>query len=244
MPSLDRGCRSNHFCLTRYVNPPLRAILVTRQDELTAGDLRRMALGYLSPHTRESGGISKACTPTPGVAEDRKRNTRAPVEHTPNARPRSRASTVEGSTEQNDEVEVMSGGSGTTSGEQSSNASSRGSVITRSGRIPINRVISGGRPIGKKRGPKRLCGLDRCGSTSEWAIPHWDACGDCGVAHTGNEFLCAACHRPEDGTKRWIHLGPLVHEQAMAWFEQCREAEEGLPVWVVESFVPSTSCLC
>ncbi|CAM9114542.1 unnamed protein product [Ascophyllum nodosum] len=30
----------------------------------------------------------------------------------------------------------------------------------------------------------------------------------------------------------------------MAWFEQCRAAGEGLPVCVVESFVPSTSCLC
>ena len=130
------------------------------------------------------------------------------------------------------------------SGEKSSNASSREGAITRSGRVPINSVISGGQPIAKKRKRKALCGLDKCGSTSEWAMSQGAACVDCGVTHTGNEFLCAACHRTEDGINIWRHLGPSMYAEAIAWFEQCRAAGEGLPTCVVESFVPSTSCLC
>ena len=143
-----------------------------------------------------------------------------------------------------DEDEIVSRGSGTMSGETSSNASSRAGASTRSGRVPISSVISGGQPISQKKKTKALCGLDKCGSTSEWAMPQSAACVDCGAAHTGNEFLCAACHRTGDDNKRWKHLGPSLYAQAVEWFEQCRAAGEGLPTCVVESFVPSTSCLC
>ncbi|CAM9469411.1 unnamed protein product, partial [Ascophyllum nodosum] len=180
-------------------------------DEVAAGDLRHMASGHLSPRPRELGARNQASPPAPGVTEDRKRNTRPPLEHTPNNRPRARARTGGGSTVRGDQDEIVSGGSGTMSGETSSNASSRAGATTRSGRVPINSVISGGQPISKKNWPKPLCGLDKCGSTSEWAMPQSAACVDCGTAHTGNEFLCAACHRTGDDIKRWKHLGPSLY---------------------------------
>ena len=134
----------------------------THQDEVAAVDLRRMTSGDLSPRTCELDAINKACPPALGVTEGRKRNTRAPLEHTRDTRPRVRTRTGEGSTVQSDGAEVVSGGGGTMSGEQSSNASSRGSVITCSDRVPINSVFSGEQPIAKKCGRKIPCGLDKC----------------------------------------------------------------------------------
>ena len=225
--------------------PPYSALSQsTHQDEVAAGDLRHMTSGHLSPRPRELGARNQASPPAPGVTEDRKRNTRPPLKHTPNNRPRARARTGGGSTVRGDKDDIVSGGSGTMSGETSSNASSRAGATTRSGRVPISSVISGGQPISKKNWPKPLCGLDKSGSTSEWAMPQSAACVDCGTAHTSNEFLCAACHRTGDDIKRWKHLGPSLYAQAVEWFEQCRAAGEGLPTCIVESFVPSTSCLC
>ncbi|CAM9094088.1 unnamed protein product [Ascophyllum nodosum] len=202
-----------------------------------------MASGYLSPRTRELGARNKACPPALGVTEDRKRITHPPLEHTANDRPRVQQGRAKGPPCRAMGTK-LSGGSGTMSDEKYSNAFSRGGAITRSGRVPINSVISGGQPIAKKHTRKGLCGLDKCGSTSEWDMPQGAAFVDCGAAHTGNELLYATCHRTGYGTKRWIHLGPSLYTKAFAWFEQCRAAGEGLPTYVVESFVPSTSCLC
>ena len=190
------------------------------------------------------GAGSTAGPPALGVTEARKRNTRSPLEQTPDARPRVRVKTDKGSTAQSDGGKGMSGSNGTMSGGQSLGASSRGSATTCSGSVPISRVIPVGKPIVKRRGRKALCGLGKCGSTAEWAKSQGAACVDCGVAHTDNEFLCAACHRTGHGWSRWNHLGPDLRAQAVAWVEECRAVGEGLPTCVVGSFVPSAACLC
>ena len=68
-------------------------------------------------------------------------------------------------------------------------------------------------------------------------------CEDCGggLIHTGEEFLCAACHRP---SKRWLHLGPTILDDAIAWAKERRAAGAGLPRAVVKSYAPSEACLC
>ena len=53
-----------------------------------------------------------------------------------------------------------------------------------------------------------------------------------------------ACYLTGDGTTSWFHLGPSLYAQAIAWVEEFRAAGEGLPTYVVESFVRSTSCPC
>ena len=94
----------------------------------------------------------------------------------------------------------------------------------------------------KRRGSLPACGLEKCGSTAGWAMVGEGPCEDCGggVFHTGEDFLCAACHRT---SPRWYHLGPSVRGDAVAWVQECRAVGAGLPTAVVKSFVPSGACL-
>ena len=205
------------------MTPYMVGKLAPNSSHLTKGLINYVpGRGYFRAVSSRNEDKFVTSPPPQSLNGSRKRNTRAPLEHTRDARPRVRTRTGKGSTVQSDGDEVVSGGSGTMSGEQSSNASSCESVITRSDRVPINSVISGGQPIAKKCGRKTLCGLDKCRSTSEWVMSQGAACGDSGAVYSGNEFLCAACHRTGDGNKRWFHLGPSLYAQAIAWVEECR----------------------
>ena len=61
------------------------------------------------------------------------------------------------------------------------------------------------------------------------------------MIHTGEEFLCAACHRPSNC---WKHLWPNLLDDAIAWAKECQAAGIGLPGAVIKSFVPLEACLC
>ena len=158
------------------------------------------------------------------ITEAEKRNTPSSLEHTLNARPRVRARTGKGSTVQSDGGGGVSGDSGAGSGGQSSGAFSRGSVTSRSCRVTIGRTISGWQPIVKQGGRKALCGLAKCGCMAGWGMSQGAGCVDCVIAHTGNKFLCAACHRKRHDCNRWKHLGPDLRAQAIAWVEKIRAA--------------------
>ena len=61
------------------------------------------------------------------------------------------------------------------------------------------------------------------------------------MIHTGEEFLCVACHDISDRCK---HLGSDLRDDTIAWVKGCGAARAGLPTAAVKSFVPSEACLC
>ena len=165
------------------------------------------------------------------------------MKQTPNARPRARARTEEWSNLQSGRLHGDSGGSSAVTSGHPSETSSAFIRRTRSGRVPNVASDSGERAIVGRRGTPPACGLAQCGSTARWEMSGEGPCEDCGggVSHTGEEFLCAACHRPSNS---WRHLGPGLLDDAIAWAKECRAAGTGLPGAVVKSFVPSQACLC
>ena len=172
-----------------------------------------------------------------------KRSARTPVKQTMNVRPRARARTEEWSDSQSDRVDGVSGGTSVVTSGQSSEASSRVVLGTRSGRVLKCASMSGEGTHRNRSRSLPACGLTKCGSTAGWALGGEGPCEDCGggVIHTGEDFLCAACHRT---SPRWYHLGPNLRDDAIAWVQDCRAAGAGLPTVVVKSFVPSGACLC
>ena len=95
----------------------------------------------------------------------------------------------------------------------------------------------------RRYGPPPACGLVQCGSTALWKMSGKGPCEDCGggAFHTGEEFLCAACHHPSE---RWLHLGPRKLHDAIARAKERRATGVGLPRAVVKSYAPSKACLC
>ena len=113
---------------------------------------------------------------------------------------------------------------------------------TRSGGVPNVASNSVERAIMRRHGPPPVCGLAQCGSTALWRISGEGPGEDCGVGviHTGEEFLCVACHRTSN---RWKHMGPNPLDDAITWAKECRATVAGLPRAVVKSSVPLEACL-
>ena len=219
----------------------------TRKDEVATNDLRPITSRDASSSLAKLG--AGEVTPYPaheaaGLAgEGGKRSARTPVKQTPNARSRARARTEEWSDAQSGRLHGVSGGSSAMTSGQFFETSSSFIRRTRSGRVPNVASTSGEGAIVRRRGSLPACGLAKCGSTAGWEMSGERPCEDCGggVIHTGEEFLCAACHRTSN---RWTHLGPNLLDDAIAWANECRAVGAGLPRAVVKSFVPSEACLC
>ena len=75
-------------------------------------------------------------------------------------------------------------------------------------------------------------------------LPWRGACEDCGsiVTHGKDELLCAGCHRTLGSSVK--RVGEGLRRDAAHWLDECRASTIGLPAAVVDSFLPSTACLC
>jgi len=88
------------------------------------------------------------------------------------------------------------------------------------------------------KGRGKTCGLSVCGSGIQNRHGEGGAWEDRrgNVTHGKDELLCATCHRT---------LGSGLRRDAAHWLDKYRAASTvGLPVAVVDSFLPSTACLC
>ena len=177
------------------------------------------------------------------TAEAGKRSARTLVKQTPNVRPRAQARTEKWSNSKAYRYDVVSGGSSAGTSGQSSEGSSRVFLGTRSGRVRTCASMFGEGTNRKRRGSFPMCSLEKSGSSARWAMGGKGACEDCGggVIHTGEDFLCAACHRT---SPRWYYLGPNLRDGAITWAKECRVVGADLPTAAVKSFVPLGACLC
>lgn len=98
-----------------------------------------------------------------------------------------------------------------------------------------------------RKGPQsraRLCGLTICGTGVRQSMGGGGECEDCGdgITHGIDELLCSACHRTLGS--RVIHLGEKRLPLATEWIQECRASNRGLPTAILDSYQPSTACLC